>query len=207
MSTFWHSIRRPTVLVPSVMSYCIRIHSLCCLCYNRSVYISFESDLITEVDMLLHLSLSRIFPFLNFIRQMPTSSPSSSSSLSLSFSEVFYKALYYYYYFITHKSLQVQYFCCSLEIHCRTAITYAAFKKTEAPFTSKLKLYLKNKIVKGYCRYIALFGAVTWSLSQLNQKELLSFGMWCWRMKLKTIWTVSMRNKEVQHRVRKEVVS
>jgi len=51
--------------------------------------------------------------------------------------------------------------------------------------------------VKCYSRYIALRGAVTWSLWEVDQKHLQSFEMWCWRRKENDFWTVSMRNKEV----------
>jgi hypothetical protein len=67
----------------------------------------------------------------------------------------------------------------------------------EAVSTSKMKLFLRKKPVKCYSRYIALCGAVTWSLWEVNEQHLQSFEMWCWRRKEKTIWTVSMRNKEV----------
>jgi hypothetical protein len=53
----------------------------------------------------------------------------------------------------------------------RTTITKVAFKK-EAFSTSKLKLNLKKKPVKRYSRYIALCGAVTWSLREADQKHL-----------------------------------
>jgi hypothetical protein len=71
-----------------------------------------------------------------------------------------------------------------------------AFKKTKAPSTSKLELFLSKKLVKCYSQYIALCG-VTWSLQEVDQKHLQSFEMWRWRRKEKNIWTVSMINKDV----------
>ena len=91
MRTLWFSIR-PTAPGPSVVSYSIKIHSLC-LCYYGSVYSPFQSQLLTEVDMLLRISVSRIFFFLNIIQQKPTSSSSSSHSLCLCFRKVIYKAV------------------------------------------------------------------------------------------------------------------
>jgi hypothetical protein len=38
-----------TAHVPSVVSYSIRIHSFCCVCYGRSVHIPFQNDLILVV--------------------------------------------------------------------------------------------------------------------------------------------------------------
>ena len=52
-----------TAAVPSVVSNSVKIHLFCCLCYETSVYISFENDLFTEVDLLLRFSISRVFFF------------------------------------------------------------------------------------------------------------------------------------------------
>ena len=62
-------------------------------------------------------------------------------------------------------------------------MTKVAFNKKTLP-TSKFKLNLKNKTVKRYySRSIALCGAVTWSLREVDQKHLQSYEMWCWRRK------------------------
>jgi len=53
-------------------------------------------------------------------------------------------------------------------------MTKVAFNKKTLP-TSKLKLNLKKKRVKRYSRYIALCGAVTWSLREVDQKHLECF--------------------------------
>jgi hypothetical protein len=51
--------------VPSVVSYSIKIHSFCYLCYDSSVHSPFKSEFSTEVDLLLPTSISRIIPFPN----------------------------------------------------------------------------------------------------------------------------------------------
>jgi hypothetical protein len=51
--------------VPSVVWYSIKIHSFWGLCFDKSVHVPFQSDLFTEVDLLLRFSISRIslFPY------------------------------------------------------------------------------------------------------------------------------------------------
>ena len=92
MRTLWCSIR-PTAPGPSVVSYSIKIHSFCCLCYDGSVHSPFQSEFSTEVDMLLRISISKIFLFINFNQEMPTSSSSSPPSFCIFFSKVIYKGV------------------------------------------------------------------------------------------------------------------
>ena len=56
-----------------------------------------------------------------------------------------------------------------------------AFNKKKNPFTSKLDLNLRKKLVKCYVGSMALYGAETWTLRATDQKRLESFEMWCWR--------------------------
>jgi len=51
--------------------------------------------------------------------------------------------------------------------------------------------------VKCYSWSIALYGAETWTLRAVDQKQLESFEMWFWRMTEKIIWTDYVRNEEV----------
>jgi len=44
---------------------------------------------------------------------------------------------------------------------------------------------------------IALYGAETWTLRAVDQKELEGFEMWCWRRMEKIIWTDHVRNEDV----------
>ena len=44
MCTFWQSIR-PTAPVRSVVSYSIKIHSFCCMCYDISFHSPFPNEL------------------------------------------------------------------------------------------------------------------------------------------------------------------
>jgi hypothetical protein len=57
----------------------------------------------------------------------------------------------------------------------------AAFNKKRTLFTSTFDLELRKKLVKCYVWNIALYGAVTWTLRAVDQKQLESFEMWCWR--------------------------
>ena len=51
--------------------------------------------------------------------------------------------------------------------------------------------------MKCYSWSIALYGAETWTLRAVGQKQLESFEMWFWRMTEKIIWTDYVRNEEV----------
>jgi hypothetical protein len=44
---------------------------------------------------------------------------------------------------------------------------------------------------------IALYGAGTWTLQAVDQKQLESFEMWCWRRLEKISWTDHVRNEEL----------
>jgi hypothetical protein len=70
---------------------------------------------------------------------------------------------------------------CTCEIKSRIAMAKAAFNKKKNIFTSKLDLNLRKKLVKCYIWSMALYGAETWMLRIVDQKELESFEMWCWR--------------------------
>lgn len=70
--------------------------------------------------------------------------------------------------------------------------------------TSKLNLNLSNKLVKCYIRSIALYGADTWRLRQVDQRYLGSCEMLWWRRREKTSWKDRVENKEVWHRVKEE---
>jgi len=55
------------------------------------------------------------------------------------------------------------------------------FNKKKTLFTSKLDLYLRNKLVKCYIWSMAFYGAGGWMLRVADQKYLESFEMWRWR--------------------------
>jgi len=67
-----------------------------------------------------------------------------------------------------------------------------------------LDLELRKKLVKCYIWSIALYGAETWTLWAVNQKQLESFEMWCWRRMEKISWTDHVRNVEVLLRVKEQ---
>jgi hypothetical protein len=70
---------------------------------------------------------------------------------------------------------------CTCETKRKIAMAKAAFNKKRIPFTSKLDLELRKKLVKCYIWSIVLYGAETWTLRAVDQKHLVSFRMWCWR--------------------------
>jgi hypothetical protein len=66
-------------------------------------------------------------------------------------------------------------------------IHIAAFNKKRALCTSTLDLNLRKRLVKCYVWSIALYGAETWTLRAVDQKHLVSFEIWCWRKKKKSV--------------------
>ena len=60
-------------------------------------------------------------------------------------------------------------------IKSRIVMEKAAFNKKKNPFTSKLDLNLRKKLVKCYVWCMALYGAETWTLRATDQKRLESF--------------------------------
>jgi hypothetical protein len=60
-------------------------------------------------------------------------------------------------------------------VSLRFDISKAAFNKKRALFTSTLVLELRKKVVKCYFWSIALYGAETWTLRAVDQKQLEKF--------------------------------
>jgi hypothetical protein len=60
-----------------------------------------------------------------------------------------------------------------------------------------LDLELRKKLVKCYVWSIALYGAETWTLRAVEQKNLESLEMRCWRRMEKISWTDPVRNEDV----------
>ena len=58
--------------------------------------------------------------------------------------------------------------------------------------------------MKCYIWSIALCGVETGTLRAVDQKQLESFEMWCWRRMEKISWTVRVRNVEVLLRVKEQ---
>jgi hypothetical protein len=71
----------------------------------------------------------------------------------------------------------------------------AAFNKKRALFTGKMDLELREKIVKYYIWCIALYGAEIGTVWGVDQKQLGSFEMWCWRRMEKISWTDRVGNE------------
>ena len=70
---------------------------------------------------------------------------------------------------------------CTCEIKSKIAMVKVACSRKRALFTSTFYLELRKKLVKCYILSIALYGAETWTLRVVDQKQLGSFEMWCWR--------------------------
>ena len=85
---------------------------------------------------------------------------------------------------------------CTHEIKSRIAMAKAAFSM-KTLFTSKLDLNLRKKLMKCYIWSTALYGAETWTLRAVDQKQMESFEMWCWRRMGEISWTDHVRNEEV----------
>jgi hypothetical protein len=71
----------------------------------------------------------------------------------------------------------------------------AAFNKKRTLFTSTLDLEQRKKLVKCYIWSIALYGAETWTLRAVDQKNMESSEMCCcWKRMEKISWTGHVRN-------------
>jgi hypothetical protein len=66
---------------------------------------------------------------------------------------------------------------CTCEIKSMIAMARAAFNKKKALFTDKIGLEVRRKLVNCYIWSVAGTGTV-WGV---DQKQLESFEMWCWR--------------------------
>ena len=71
----------------------------------------------------------------------------------------------------------------------------SSIQQEEDPFTSKLDLNLRNKLVKCYIYSIAMYDIKTWTIRKVDQKYLKSFKMWCWRMMEKIVWAYGVKNE------------
>jgi hypothetical protein len=93
---------------------------------------------------------------------------------------------------------------CTCEIKSRIAIPKSAFNKKRALYTSYMGIELRKKLAKCYIWSIALYGAETWTLRAVDQKNLESFKIWCWSRMEKIIWIDRERNEEVLLRVQEQ---
>ena len=79
-----------------------------------------------------------------------------------------------------------------------------AINKKKNLITSTLDLNLRKKLVKCYIWSMAFYGAENWMLRATDQKQLESFGTWCWRRMEKFSWTDHVRNEGVLLRVNEQ---
>jgi len=93
---------------------------------------------------------------------------------------------------------------CTGEIKCRIAMATPAFNKKKVLFTSALGLEFRKKLVKCYIWNVVLCGAEPWTLRTVDQKQMQSFEMWCWRRMERISWTDRVRNGEVLLRVKEK---
>jgi hypothetical protein len=71
-------------------------------------------------------------------------------------------------------------------------------------FAENWIINLRKKLVKCCIWIIAVCGAVTWTLREVDQKYPVSSEMWCWRRMEKIIWIDRVGNEEVLLRVKGE---
>jgi precorrin-4 methylase len=89
------------------------------------------------------------------------------------------------------------------ETESRIAMAKAALNKKKAFSTSKLDFNLRKQLVNCQIGNIALYGAGTWALRQVDQKHLESFEMWSWTMMERIIWADRVKKKiKILHTVR-----
>jgi hypothetical protein len=93
---------------------------------------------------------------------------------------------------------------CTCEIKSRISMVKAAFNKKRPLFTSKIDLELRKELVNCYIWSVALYGAETGTVWRVDQKQLESFEMWCWRRMEKISWTDHLRKEEVLFRVKEQ---
>jgi len=79
-----------------------------------------------------------------------------------------------------------------------------ALNNKRAHFTGTLCLELRKRLLKCYIWSIALCGAETGTVRAVDQKQLESFEMSCWRRMEKNSWTDHVRNGEVLLRVKEQ---
>jgi hypothetical protein len=70
---------------------------------------------------------------------------------------------------------------CTREIKAIIAMAKPEFHEMKTPFTSKLDLNLRKKLVKYYFWSMDVYGTETWTLRKVDQKYLKSFETWCCR--------------------------
>jgi len=54
---------------------------------------------------------------------------------------------------------------------------------------------------------IAVCGAETWTLREVNQKHLESFEVWCWKRMYKISWADHVENEEILPKLRRRGIS
>jgi hypothetical protein len=83
-------------------------------------------------------------------------------------------------------------------------VAEAASNKKRALFTGTSDLELRKKLAKCYIWSVALYGAETGALRAVDQKQLESFEMWCWRRMENISCSDRVRNGEVLLRVKEQ---
>jgi len=79
----------------------------------------------------------------------------------------------------------------------------AGLRRGRNELRSSGSLLSELKLVKCYNWSIALYGIETWTLRAVDQKQLVSSEMWCWRRMEKISWNDRVRN-EVLLRVKEQ---
>jgi hypothetical protein len=90
-------------------------------------------------------------------------------------------------YFSSLESLVTSDSECAFEVKSRISMAKAAFSKKKTLFTSKLDLILRKKRLKCYIWRLALYGAETWTLREVDKKYLE-----CWKYGAEERWRRSV---------------
>ena len=86
---------------------------------------------------------------------------------------------------------------CESEIRARIAMAKTEFNKRKELLTRKMSRGTKKRIIKTIIWSVALYGAETWTLKQVEIDRLNAFEMWLWRRMEKISWKDRKTNDEV----------
>ena len=75
------------------------------------------------------------------------------------------------------------------------------FYGQKRPFTSKMNLELKEKIMRCVIWSVAPYAAETWTLTKVDVRQLEAFEMWIWRRMERISWVDKISNKDVLAKV------
>ena len=93
---------------------------------------------------------------------------------------------------------------CTQEIKSRIFMDKAQLNRKKTLFTSKMDLNIRQKLLNCCIWNIAVYGAETCTLRELDQKYPEIVETWCWRSMDKIGLTDHVRSKEISQRVKED---